>query len=59
MNPYWDKEEDAAFRVELLGDTAYFHKLYAKYHDPMWLELAKQIGTHAADLKMREYKTTT
>mgnify|MGYP001608248215 CR=1 FL=1 len=56
MNHYWNKEEDNQFRMQLLKDIPYFHQLYAKYHDPKWLELAKTVGAHTADLKMREYK---
>lgn len=32
------------FRVELLKDISFFHQLYAKYHDPEWLEIAKNVG---------------
>lgn len=47
---------DKQFYMQLLKDIPYFHKLYAKYHDEKWLALAKELGAHAADLKMRDYK---
>ena len=49
------QQHDTEFRTVLLKDIPYFHKLYAKYHDPEWLEIAKRLGAHAADLKLRKY----
>jgi len=49
------KLSDNNFRMQLLKDIPYFHKLYAKYRDPEWLNLAKTIGAHAADLRLRKY----
>lgn len=54
MNPY-SKKEDDIFRGVLLRDIPYFHKLFAKYKDPLALETAKNLGQYLTKLKKRTY----
>lgn len=42
---------DKDFRMQLLRDIPYFHQLYKKYKDPEWLEIAKNLGIAANNLK--------
>lgn len=37
-------EDDKIFGKQVAKDIAYFHHLYAKDHDPEWLEIAKTLG---------------
>lgn len=39
-----EREYDKQFRAVLLKDIPYFHHLFAKYHDPISLEIAKTLG---------------
>ena len=38
------------FKAQLLKDIPYFHKLYAKYHDPKALETARNLGIYLKKL---------
>ena len=46
---------DNEFRAQLLKDIPYFHQLYAKYNDPKWLEIVKNLDTVLKNLKKRTY----
>lgn len=47
-------QDDKHFRGILLRDIPYFHTLYAKYHDPKWLEIAKNLGVYLTKLNKRK-----
>jgi len=51
--PRVDVSDDVLFRAQLLKDIPYFHELYAKYHDEEWLNIAKNLGIAAANLKRK------
>jgi hypothetical protein len=38
-------EENKRFSEMVMRDIPYFHKLYVKYQDPKWLEIAQNLGT--------------
>lgn len=44
-------EENKTFYVQLLKDIPYFHKLYAKYHNPDTLETIKNLETYSKKIK--------
>lgn len=43
-------EYGKVFHAQLMRDIPYFHKLYAKYHNPVSLEIARDLGTHAKNI---------
>jgi len=45
-NPVEPIELEDDFRAQILKDIPYFHKLYAKYHDPNALETARNLGIY-------------
>lgn len=48
-----EKQYDRQFYATLLKDIPYFHRLYAKYHDPLALETAKNLGVAATKIKQK------
>ncbi len=55
MNSPMTQSEDNEFRMVMLKDIPYFHQLYAKYHDPQYLEIIKNLTEYEKTLKSREY----
>lgn len=51
MSYHITKEEDQKFMATLLKDIPYFHKLYAKYKDPISLEIVKDLDIASVNLK--------
>lgn len=50
---YLTKEEDVAFHQQLLKDIPYMHRLFNKYKDPQWLEIARNLGEYDKRLVKR------
>ncbi len=46
-----DAEYDEQFRMQLLKDIPYFHALYAKYNDPQYLEIVRNLAKKLTSLK--------
>lgn len=49
----YDKQEDDTFFKDTLRDIAFFHQLYAKYKEPRWLDMARELNTVCARTRER------
>lgn len=51
LHPEFTKEENDEFRKQVYGDIPFFHKLYAKYGDSIYLEIIRNLGFYLSKRK--------
>lgn len=56
MNYKLTKAEDDTFRMTLLRDIPYFHRLWAKYHSGEELGIIQNLEDYSVTLKTKTYE---